>query len=107
MVASHHSKPSGKLAAGVFHHVVIEEILGLSGEGEEGIAVDYTCDALQATEKVLREEYQLAFLLEPVHAPMIKAVGDAGDRMPGKTTYFHPKIPAGLVLHLLKGQAIA
>lgn len=101
-VASHHSKPSARLAAVVFHHTVVETILGCRGVEEETVVIDYTYDRRQAIEKVSKKEYQMAFLLEPVEASMIKAVGDAGDRMPGKTTYFHPKLPAGLVLRLLK-----
>jgi uncharacterized protein (DUF1015 family) len=32
---------------------------------------------------------------------VIKAIADAGDRMPRKSTYFYPKAPAGLVFHRL------
>ncbi|MBM2832258.1 MAG: hypothetical protein HW414_1310 [Dehalococcoidia bacterium] len=100
-VAGHHSKPSARLAAVVFHDTVVEGILGCKGVEDEEVVIDYTYDGRQAVEKVLKKEYQMAFLLEPVEASMIKAVGDAGDRMPGKTTYFHPKLPAGLVMRVI------
>jgi uncharacterized protein (DUF1015 family) len=32
---------------------------------------------------------------------MVKAVADAQDRMPGKSTYFYPKLPAGLIINPL------
>jgi uncharacterized protein (DUF1015 family) len=32
---------------------------------------------------------------------VIKAVADAGDRMPRKSTYFYPKLPSGLILNRL------
>ena len=41
----------------------------------------------------------MAFLLSPVKPKVIKAVADVGDRMPKKSTYFYPKLPAGLVLY--------
>ncbi|MBI2851142.1 MAG: DUF1015 family protein, partial [Chloroflexi bacterium] len=44
---------------------------------------------------------QLAILLSPVKPETIKAVADAGDRMPAKSTYFYPKAPAGLVFNRL------
>ena len=35
----------------------------------------------------------------PVKSEMIKAIADSGDRMPKKSTYFYPKMPAGLVFY--------
>ena len=34
-------------------------------------------------------------------AHTLRAVSDAGERMPQKTTYFYPKVPAGLVIRSL------
>jgi len=31
----------------------------------------------------------------------IKAIADANDKMPGKSTYFYPKLPTGLVINRL------
>ena len=51
--------------------------------------------------RVLNGEYQITFLLRPVKAETIKAIADAGERMPRKSTYFYPKAPAGLVVNSL------
>jgi uncharacterized protein (DUF1015 family) len=51
--------------------------------------------------QVREQEYQLAFLLSPIKPEVIKAIADAGDRMPRKSTYFYPKAPAGLVFNRL------
>jgi uncharacterized protein (DUF1015 family) len=32
----------------------------------------------------------------------LRAVSDAGERLPQKTTYFYPKVPAGLVIRTLE-----
>ena len=32
----------------------------------------------------------------------IKAIADAGEVMPQKTTYFYPKLASGLVVHLVE-----
>lgn len=38
-----------------------------------------------------------ALLVRAVDAMTLKRVADAWERLPAKTTYFHPKVPAGLV----------
>ncbi len=43
----------------------------------------------------------LALILSPVKTEVIKAIADAGDRMPRKATYFYPKLPSGLVFNRL------
>ena len=42
-----------------------------------------------------------AILLRAVDPPTLQRVADAGERMPQKTTYFYPKVPAGLVVRTL------
>ena len=38
-----------------------------------------------------------SILLRAVDALTLKKVADAWERLPAKTTYFYPKVPAGLV----------
>ncbi len=99
MMPYFHSELYKKLAVSVVDHIVLEKLLGLSGGGEE--ALGYSYDKLDAVQKVLDQEYQLAFLVSSTKAEVIKAIADAGDRMPRKSTYFYPKVPAGLVFHRL------
>jgi uncharacterized protein (DUF1015 family) len=42
-----------------------------------------------------------AILLRAVDPPTLQRVADTGERMPQKTTYFYPKVPAGLVVRTL------
>jgi uncharacterized protein (DUF1015 family) len=42
-----------------------------------------------------------AILLRAIDPPTLRRVADAGERMPQKTTYFYPKVPAGLVVRTL------
>ena len=42
-----------------------------------------------------------AILLRAVDAETLKKIADAWERLPQKTTYFYPKVPAGLVLRPL------
>jgi uncharacterized protein (DUF1015 family) len=94
-----HSELYKRLNVSVLDHVILEKFLGLGG-GEEAI-IGYSYDMPDAVNRVLEQEYQLAFLLSPVKPAVIKAIADAGDRMPRKSTYFYPKAPAGLVFNRL------
>ncbi len=42
-----------------------------------------------------------AVLVRAVDPMTLRAVADAGERLPQKTTYFYPKVPAGLVIRSL------
>jgi uncharacterized protein (DUF1015 family) len=94
-----HSERYKRLNVSVLDHVILEKLLGVGG-GEE-VSLGYTYNREDAVNRVLEQEYQLAFLLSPLKPGVIKAIADAGDRMPRKSTYFYPKAPAGFVLHQL------
>jgi uncharacterized protein (DUF1015 family) len=99
LMPAFHSELYKKLNVSVLDHVILEKLLGVEGGEEAGL--DYTYSREDAVSRVVEKEFQLAFLLSPVKPEVIKAIADAGDRMPRKSTYFYPKTPAGLVLHQL------
>ena len=98
MMPYFHSELYKRLDVSIADHIILEELLGLS-QDREGAMLTYSYDKMDAVNRVLDQEYQLAFLLSPVKAETIKAIADAGDRMPRKSTYFYPKAPAGLVFY--------
>jgi uncharacterized protein (DUF1015 family) len=98
MMPYFHSELYHKLDVSIVDHVIIEELLGLRHD-TAGVSIDYTDNAPEAIERVAGQEYQLALIVNPVKPGVIKAIADSGDRMPHKSTYFYPKIPAGLVLY--------
>ncbi|MFC2063450.1 DUF1015 domain-containing protein, partial [Chloroflexota bacterium] len=100
MMPCFHSEMYKNLDVSVLDHVILEKILGVSGDREE-MTLGYCYDRQDAVDRVLDQEYQLAFLLGPVRAEVIKAIADSGDRMPRKSTYFYPKLPSGLVSNRL------
>jgi len=97
MMPYFHSELYKRLDVSIVDHVILDKLLGL--EGGELKNLTYSYEVLDAVKQVLDSEYQLAFLLSPVKPEVIKAVADVGDRMPKKSTYFYPKLPAGLVFH--------
>jgi uncharacterized protein (DUF1015 family) len=86
------------LPTAILEHVVLGHALGLTGERRLA-HVAHTQDAAAAATAVERGEAQAAFLVRPSTVDELIAVADAGDRMPPKSTYFSPKVPAGLVIH--------
>ena len=100
MMPYFHCELYKRLSVSIVDHIILERLLGLSSTSEE-VILDYSYDKLDAVSRVLDQEYQLAFLLSPVKVEVVKAIADAGDRMPRKSTYFYPKLPAGLVFYRL------
>lgn len=48
-------------------------------------------------------ESQFSFILRGVPPKTFKQVLDAGLLLPAKSTYFHPKLPSGILIHSLEG----
>ncbi len=95
-----HSELYKRLDVSIVDHIILENLLALSSE-QEKLSLTYSYDRLDAINRVSVQEYQLAFLLSPIKAEVIKAIADVGDKMPRKSTYFYPKLPAGLVFNHL------
>lgn len=100
MMPYFHSELYKRLDVSIIDHVIMEELLGLS-ISEEKTTLAFSYDRLEAINKVLNQEYQLAFILSPVKTIVLKAISDSGDRMPRKSTYFYPKLPSGLIFNRL------
>ena len=100
MMPYFHSELYRKLDVSVVDHVILENLLTLNSENET-TNLAYSYDRLDAINRVLNQEYQLALLISPARPKLVKAIADAGDKMPRKSTYFYPKSPSGLVFNRL------
>ena len=81
----------------ILNHIILDKVLS----GAKDLDVAYIVDLKEAYRQIKEGKYQLAFLLNPPQPGMVKAVADAQDRMPSKSTYFYPKLPAGLIINPL------
>jgi len=79
--------------------VAIAEELLLRSARESGAEVAYEHDTQRAIDAA--RDGRSAVLLRAVDPATLRAVADAGERLPQKTTYFYPKVPAGLVIRSL------
>jgi uncharacterized protein (DUF1015 family) len=94
------------LDVAVLHKLILEKLLSI-GEKQldsEG-GIEYIKDMENAidesTEKVDKGQKQIAFFVNPTKIRQIQMVADAGERMPQKSTYFHPKLYSGLTINKL------
>ena len=81
----------------ILNDIILDKVLSRAKD----LDVAYTVDLKEAYQQIKERRYQLAFLLNPPQPEMVKAVADAQDRMPSKSTYFYPKLPAGLIINPL------
>jgi uncharacterized protein (DUF1015 family) len=84
------------LDVSILHDVLLAKVLGIDVR-EDSIA--FTQDDAAAVDLVTRQEYQVAFLLNPTRLEQIVEPAMAGKRMPRKSTYFYPKLLTGIVMH--------
>jgi uncharacterized protein (DUF1015 family) len=80
----------------LLHQGVLEPLLGIPDD-----AVSYVHSLGEASEAVEKGTCRLAALLRGTPVQQIVDVADAGESMPAKSTFFHPKLPSGLVIHPL------
>jgi uncharacterized protein (DUF1015 family) len=78
------------------HRAVLGPILSVPDE-----AVSYVHSLGEAEQAIRKRTCALAVLLRGTPARQIVAVAEAGESMPAKSTFFHPKLPSGLVIHPL------
>lgn len=89
------SPAARSLDVAIVEALVVKPILGA---GTSTPTLTYTPDAAKALDAARRGRAAAAVLLNPTRVAQVIAVADAGDVMPQKSTYFVPKVPAGLVL---------
>jgi uncharacterized protein (DUF1015 family) len=80
------------------HQAVLPKVLGVPDD-----AVRYAHSMREVEEAVQKGQCALAVLMRPTPVQQIVAVADARENMPAKSTFFHPKLPSGLVIHPLHG----
>jgi len=97
MMPGNRSQAYREFDVSILNHIILDKMLGLTSKED----VAYTVDLKEAYQQIKEGEYQLAFILNPPQPEMVKAVADAQDRMPSKSTYFYPKLPAGLIINPL------
>jgi uncharacterized protein (DUF1015 family) len=97
-----HSEAYRHLDTGVLETLLLKNALGYS---DEDIAhfngLFYARDTAEALAMVRSGEYDAAFLMRPTPVGQVRDVAAAGENMPPKSTFFHPKLLTGLLFNPL------
>jgi uncharacterized protein (DUF1015 family) len=91
--------PLRQLDVVVFGRIILQRLLGLPGDEEEGL-IEYVSDTTRALEAAAASG-RLAFLLNPTPVSQVEEVARHSLTMPRKSTYFYPKVMSGLTIHPL------
>jgi uncharacterized protein (DUF1015 family) len=86
------------------HAGVLEHLLGVSKEAQaKKTNIRYPQDARAALAELRAGTggAQALFLMNATPVAQVRAVAEAGEVMPQKSTFFYPKVPTGLLLHTL------
>ena len=84
------------LDAYVLHQAVLPELLQVPAS-----AVGYVHSLKEAEHAIAEGGSALAVLMRPTPVRQVVDVAEARESMPAKSTFFHPKLPSGLVVHPL------
>ena len=100
--------PSGRSAEwsaiqpNVLRYGILEPLWGITDEDLRAGVVEYSHDTAEVLAFVHAHAEGAAFLLNPVGIDSVMLLADQGERMPQKSTFFHPKLGTGLVFHPLE-----
>jgi uncharacterized protein (DUF1015 family) len=93
----------GELTVRVIHREVIEGVFGLDEEAVRGGAIAYPKSAVQTARDLRAGRGLTALYLNALTPEDVFRATAAGEVMPQKSTFFHPKLPTGLVFRTLDG----
>jgi hypothetical protein len=89
------------IAPNVLRYGVLEPLWAISDDDLRAGAVEYSHDTNEVLEFLDAHPGAAAFLLNPVTIDSVMSLADQGERMPQKSTFFHPKLGTGLVFYPL------
>jgi uncharacterized protein (DUF1015 family) len=112
-LASEHSPAWRGLGVAILHRLVVEHLLR-GADWPKPLFVhsaEEVAQYLRKGDSVGRDatgqvatggRFELAALVMPATVDHVQTISQQGERMPAKSTYFFPKLLAGLVVHLLE-----
>jgi uncharacterized protein (DUF1015 family) len=91
-----------QLDVSLLHALVLERVLGIDRAAQEKQTnLRYVKDTGAAIAEAKVAGVQAVFLMNPTPVAHVKAVADAREVMPQKSTFFYPKLASGLVINPL------
>ena len=101
------SKAWRSLDVSILHKAILEKVLGI---GEKQLAaesnIEYIKDIGSAVEQSIaavdKGQKQVVFFMNSTRMEQVQKVAAAGEKMPQKSTFFHPKIFTGLTVNIIE-----
>lgn len=98
LIDTGHSESWRSLDVSVIQELGIKRCLSAEEMAREG-SIEYLTSALDALREVAIGRARLAFLLRPTTVKDIERIALNGEKMPPKSSYFHPKPLSGMVIY--------
>ena len=91
-------------AVGILHYVLLPDLCAIApGSPEETDRLEFSRDVEALCRRIDEDRAAVAFLLPTMDPKVVEEAASRGERMPMKSTYFYPKVPAGLVIYAHDG----
>jgi len=88
------------LDVSILHTLILDNLLGIDKKKlAKESNVTYIRNINEGIEKVDNEGYQLLYILNPTRIEQVKAIADARETLPQKSTDFFPKMLSGMVIN--------
>jgi uncharacterized protein (DUF1015 family) len=95
--------PYRRLDTAVLEAIVLKGALGMSEDDISHLrGLAYSKSFEDAVDAVETGRCDAGFFMRATPVEQVREVAEAGESMPPKSTYFHPKIPTGLIFNLLQ-----
>jgi uncharacterized protein (DUF1015 family) len=91
-----------RLDVAIVQRHLIDEVLQPRFGGGKEVTRSYTADAAEIVPQVDGQRHQVALLLRPTPLGALQQLGERGEVMPQKSTYFYPKLATGMVINPLE-----
>jgi uncharacterized protein (DUF1015 family) len=90
------------LDVSLLHGLVLENLLGIDRAAQEAQThIEYIKDTQKALDRMAECKGQICFIMNPTRVDQVKAVADAHEVMPQKSTFFYPKLASGVVFNTI------
>jgi uncharacterized protein (DUF1015 family) len=92
-----------KTDVALLHMGILEPVLGITPSMQAAKSnIWYPQDAAAALKELRSGKGQTLFLMNATPVAQVRAVAEAGEVMPQKSTFFYPKVLTGLCIHTLE-----
>ncbi len=96
-----HGEEWASIPPNLLRYGVLAPLWEIGDEELRAGVVEYTHEATEVAARATGDT--CGFLLNPVGIDSVISLADRGERMPQKSTFFHPKLGTGLVFHVVSG----